>query len=144
MTEYLLGTDALTALLSGNPQFVAWSAAQGSSPLHVSTMSVARLLAAAEASQDVANRRTWIHVLTIDVPIDFATRLHGFDLRAAKCWSVLRSSLAPGTTLVETELSVIAVAMAEDLHYVGARLPWHASLPSFPQTDPWTGLTYPP
>jgi hypothetical protein len=138
----LLGTSALKAFIAGDAALHTWLDQQ-EAPLSVSVVSVASLLASAEALKDVARRREWIERLTSDVPADFGPRLRVFDLMAAKQWSAVRVELGATVQVPEGELYVVATGLAEELDYVERRLDWHKHIRSLRQHDPWTATSYP-
>jgi predicted nucleic acid-binding protein len=143
LSELLLGTRALKALIAGDPILTDWLSERGNQPLHVSTPSVAWLLASAETTKKVAARRQWIEELTEVIPARYGPRLHGFDLSAAKHWSAVRANLDKDVQIEECDLFVIAVALAENLDYVAHREAWHGSVNGLRQHDPWTSKSYP-
>jgi hypothetical protein len=144
VSDLLLGTGAFKMLMAGEQAFADWLEAQGDMVVHLTHMSIASLLASAERMTDISHRRNWIERLTEEVPADFGPRLHGFDLAAAKQWSAVSAGLPQGVKLVQLDLLVVSVALAEGFDYVAAREPWHEQVSGLVQHDPWTSKTFRP
>jgi hypothetical protein len=141
----LLGTEALRQFVAGDQTLHDWLDQLSDVSLHLTVVSIAAVLAQAEAIDDVLQRRLWTERLVNQIPADFGPRLHDFDLPAAKKWSAVRASLKDNPPkLVESDLSVIAIALDHDLDYVAPRLPWHDRVSGLRQHDPWNSTSYLP
>ncbi len=139
MSGLLLGTAALRRFIAADATLHDWLDRRPADTLHLSVVSIGEVLAQAEAKPDVSQRRLWSERLTTEIPADFGPRLHSFDLGAAKQWSALRASLREVTDpIVESDLSVIAIVLDQQLDYVAPREAWQSRISGLRQHDPWT------
>lgn len=143
MNRYLLGVDAVVDMIAGRAPFTGWFDAQDPEALHVSTISLASVLAMAERHRQVDQRQLWRERLVDDLPARFGERLLTFDVRAVVAWSSSRLAFDGMDGPDEVDLYDAAIAIGAGLTYVARPLDWHSKLKRLKLHDPWQVTTYP-
>ena len=143
MKRYLLGTDALVDMVSGDAAFTRWFDGEDAETMHLSVVSLAIVMAMVERSDKVDQRRLWREALTEDIPARWGERLLPFDSKAAFAWSAAYCLLDTNEVPEASDLYVVATAIGGDLTYVARPQVWHRKLNRLRLHDPWQASTSP-
>lgn len=130
---YLLGLDALLAILGGEPDhpIKRWSRTVDSADLFVSVMTVGEVEAALQAlpPTEIAKREQYRNLLDVHVPRVFGHRALDVTLSLAREWGrVTQEARALGVEVKAEEAIEIATARVNGYTYVATAEPYHLKM----------------
>ena len=137
---YLLSTQSLLDLLTGQPDMETWMKDKQARSVEISSVSVGQVLRQIHAETNVAERKELESAFEKLLMVFRAYRgVMPFDEPASKTWSTLCSMTLmhdASAELSSESRMVVATALTRNATFVDANRPYHADLPSLNVENP--------